>query len=96
MIVVMTMWLPRFACSQPGMKAQKAPKAMAQADRQRNHNERRPVPQVEPDQPGAEPTQVGLPLAADVEEAAVEGDGNGEPGEDEIGCVVKGVADRLR
>ena len=31
MIVVMTMWLPRFACSQPGMKAQKAPKAMAQA-----------------------------------------------------------------
>ena len=31
MIVVMTMWLPRLACSQPGMKAQKAPKAMAQA-----------------------------------------------------------------
>ena len=29
MIVVMTMWLPRFACSQAGMKAQAAPKAKA-------------------------------------------------------------------
>lgn len=25
MIVVMTIWLPRVACSQPGMKAQAAP-----------------------------------------------------------------------
>ncbi|MNV93041.1 hypothetical protein D3C71_1876870 [compost metagenome] len=26
MMVVMTMWLPRLACSQPGRKAQAAPK----------------------------------------------------------------------
>ena len=29
MIVVMTTWLPRLACSQPGMKAQKPPQMPA-------------------------------------------------------------------
>ena len=36
-----------------------------------------------------------LPLAADVEQAGMEGDGNREPGEDEVGRVVEREADAL-
>src|SRR3546814_2253192 len=42
---------------------------------------------------GAEATDVGLPLAADIEQAGVEGDGHGEAGEHEVCGVVEGVAD---
>ena len=65
-------------------------------DRERNHHGRRPMAQIKPDKPRAEAAQIGLALAADVEEAAVEGDGDGEPGEDEVGGVVERVADRFR
>jgi hypothetical protein len=40
-------------------------------------------------------SSVGLALAADVEQAAVEGDRDREPGEDEAGGVEQRVADRL-
>src|SRR3546814_930476 len=42
---------------------------------------------------GAEAADVGLPLAADIEQAGVEGDGHGEAGEHEVCGVVEGVAD---
>ena len=96
MIVVMTMWLPRLACRIAGMNAQAAPAGEGQDDRQR---------QVQP--PGqdaaegqrhrrdAEPADIGLALAADVEQPAMEGDRDGEPGEDEVGGVVEREADAL-
>src|SRR4051794_14386493 len=43
----------------------------------------------------AETPDIGLPLAADVEQAGVIGHGDGEAGVDEVGRVVERVADRL-
>ena len=41
MIVVMTTWLPRLACSQPGMNAQAAPNSAAPAIAERDQQEPR-------------------------------------------------------
>ena len=96
MIVVMTMWLPRLACSQPGMKPQAAPNSAGGHDRQRQRQDRPgSQPQIEADQPDAEPAEIGLALAADVEQPGMEGDRDREAGEDEVGGVVERVADRL-
>ena len=43
----------------------------------------------------AETTEIGLPLAADVEQPAMESDGDGEPGEDEVRRVIEREADAL-
>jgi hypothetical protein len=66
MIVVITMWLPRRACSQAGMKAQPAPNAGSGNDRQRqNHEQRRLVPQPQGNEAAAQAADIGLPLASD-------------------------------
>ena len=96
MMVVMTMWLPRFACSQAGINAQAAPKAKAatvaeqpvQPPRQRRI-------EGEADERHAEAADIGLPLAADVEQAGMEGDRDRQAGEDEVGGVEQREADAL-
>ena len=50
----------------------------------------------EDDEADAQPAEIGLALAADVEQAGMEGDRHREAGEDEVGGVVERVADRLR
>ena len=50
---------------------------------------------AEADQRDAEAADIGLALAADVEQAGMEGDGDGEAGEDEVGGVVEREADAL-
>ena len=95
MIVVITTWLPRRACSQPGMNAQKPPHRPRREDRERQHERERQPAEIEADQRDAEAAEVGLALAADVEQAAVERDRDREPGEDEAGRVEQRVADRL-
>ncbi len=64
-------------------------------DRERQDQRERQPAEVEADQRDAEAADVGLPLAADVEQAAVEGDRDRETREDEAGRVKQGVADRL-
>ncbi|HZY50738.1 MAG TPA: hypothetical protein VFE64_13275, partial [Devosia sp.] len=44
---------------------------------------------------GADARHIGLPLAADVEEAGMEGHRHREPGEDEVGGIVEHVAPAL-
>ena len=95
MIVVMTTWLPRLAWSQPGMKAQTAPNAAAARMASGSATMPGRPAGSEPTSASAEAADIGLPLAADVEQAGVEGDGDGEAGEDEVGGVVERVADRL-
>ena len=95
MIVVITTWLPRRACSQPGMNAQAPPNAAAAEDRERHHEQPGQPAEIEADQGHAEAADIGLALAADVEQAAVEGDRDREAREDEAGGVEQRVADRL-
>ena len=79
MIVVMTTWLPRLAWSQPGMKPQTPPNSAAASDRERQRDGgRQPAADRAPPAPSAEAAEIGLALAADVEQAGVEGDGDGE------------------
>ena len=49
----------------------------------------------EADERDAEAGDIGLAVAADVEEAGMEGDGDGEPGEDEVRGVEEREADAL-
>ena len=80
MMVVMTTWLPKRACSQAGMKAQAAPNRAAPRDRQREDAATTAgcVSKRERDQRDAEAADIGLPLAADIEEAGVERHGDGQ------------------
>jgi hypothetical protein len=64
-------------------------------DGQREHDPRGQRPKARPTRPDAEAADVGLPLAADVEQAGVVGDGHGEAGEDEVRRVEERVADRV-
>ena len=84
MIVVMTTWLPRLACSQPGMKAQTAPKAVAARMASGSGEDARQPGKARQASATPMPAIVGLALAADVEQAGMEGDRDGEAGEDEI------------
>ena len=69
MIVVITTWLPRLACSQPGMNAQKPPHSAAAMIASGTHERERQPAEIEADQRDAEAAEVGLALAADVEQA---------------------------
>ena len=97
MMVVMTMWLPKRACSQAGRNAQAAPNER----RARRSRAERPattagyVSKRERDERHAEAAEIGLPLAADVEQPGVEGDRDGEAGQDEVGGVEEREADAL-
>jgi hypothetical protein len=71
MMVVMTTWLPRLACSQPGMKAQKPPTAAAGEHGQRERSPPGQELQLQRHDDDAEPGDVGLPVAADVEQAGM-------------------------
>ena len=96
MMVVMTMWLPRVACSQAGMKAQAAPKAKAAiAPRRPFAHQGRLVSKARQTSADAEAAEIGLTLAADIEQAAVEGDRDRKAGEDEIGRVIEREAEAL-
>ena len=95
MMVVITTWLPRLACSQPGMNAQKPPNRAAPRIAAGTTRIQRQPAEIEADQRDAEAAEIGLALAADVEQAAVERDGDREPGEDEARGVEQRVADRL-
>ena len=95
MIVVITTWLPRLACSQPGIRPQTPPNSGGRQDRQRDAQDARQAAEIDPDQPEPEPAQIGLPLAADVEQPGMEGHRHGQPGEDQVGGVVERVAHRL-
>jgi hypothetical protein len=96
MMVVMTMWLPRQACSQAGTRPSRA-KRGGRDDADRDQDRRRQVAvEGQHGEPAAQAADIGLALAADIEQAAMEGDGHGKPGEDEVGRVVERVADRLR
>ena len=91
------MWLPRQACSQAGTAAQAAPNSAAATMPIGHHQPDRQVAVERQDrQAAAQPAEIGLALAADVEQAAMEGDRHGQAGEDEVGGVVERVADRLR
>ena len=79
MIVVITTWLPRRACSQPGMNAQTPPNSGRAEDRERHHEEPGQPAEIEADQRDAEAAEIGLALAADVEQAAVERDATASP-----------------
>ena len=50
-------------------------------------------PQPQRRQACAQATDIGLPLTADVEHHGVKGDGDGEPGKDEIGGVIQRIAE---
>ena len=63
--------------------------------RERHHEQPGQPAKVKADQGDAEATDVGLALAADVEQAAVERDRDREAGEDEARGVKQRVADRL-
>ena len=78
MIVVITTWLPRRACSQPGTNAQAAPQAAATttAAGMTSAVGQPPAPRQRSATP--RPADVRLALGADVEEPAVEGDGDGQ------------------
>ena len=97
MIVVMTMWLPRLACRQAGMKRP------GRAEERRRPGSasgsttitRQARVERQGDQRDAEAADIGLALAADVEQAGMEGDRDGEAGEDEVGGVVEREADAL-
>ena len=78
------------------MKAQAAPKAAAPTDRERARSATRAARvEGEADQRDAEAAEIGLALAADVEQAGMEGDGDREAGEDEVGGVEEREADAL-
>jgi hypothetical protein len=83
MIVVITTWLPRGAAGR------------GRDDGGENDQHGRPAAGAQAQQRHGEAADVGLALGADVEQAAVERDSDGEAGEDEVGRVVQGVADRL-
>ena len=95
MIVVITTWLPRLACSQPGIRPQTPPnRAAARIASGMLRSARQPA-EIDPDQPEPEPAQIGLPLAADVEQPGMEGHRHRQPGEDQVGGIVERVAHRL-
>ena len=50
MIVVITTWLPRRACSQPGMNAQKPPNSGGREHRERHHEQPRQPAEIEADE----------------------------------------------
>ena len=56
---------------------------------------KRKIFQPETDQSYSEPADVGLSFRANVEEAAVKSNGKGQGCKNEIGCVVKSVANAL-
>ena len=95
MIVVMTTWLPRQACSAAGTAAQAMPNSIAATHHQRQQQRRAAAvrPSASAASAGAEPAEHRLAFAADVEQPAVEGDRDGEAGEDEGGRVVQRVAE---
>ena len=95
MIVVITTWLPRLACSQPGISPQTPPNRAAARIASGMLRDARQPAQIDPDQPQPEPAQIGLPLAADVEQPGMEGQRHRQPGEDQVGGVVERVAHRL-
>ena len=64
-------------------------------DRRRHHEDPGQPAEIEGHQRDAQAAEIGLALAADVEQAAVERDGDGEPREDEARGVEQRVADRL-
>ena len=83
-------------CLQPARDERpQAAEQRRRGDRERQHERERQPAEIEADQRDPEAAEVGLALAADVEQAAVEGDRDREPGEDEAGRVVERVADRL-
>ena len=93
MIVVMTMWLPRWACSHAGTKAHATPARHAGQHRQRQQQRRgQPASRASSTTPDAQPAQRGLAFGADVEMPAMEGHRDREAGEDEVGRVVQRVA----
>ncbi len=95
MIVVMTMWLPRGL--QPGRdeRPERADHRRADDREREDQPPGQDVVEGERDDADAEAGDIGLALAADVEEAAVEGDGDRKAGEDEVGRVVEREADAL-
>jgi hypothetical protein len=95
MMVVMTMWLPRLACNMAGMKAHRAHEGRAEdGDRKRDPPGQERV-HGQADQRDAEPADIGLALAADIEQPAMEGDRDRQTGEDEAGRVIERVGDVL-
>ena len=95
MIVVITTWLPRRACSQPGIKPPDAAEQGGGQHRQRHAQDARQPAQIDRRPAPARARQIGLPLATDVEQPGMEGQRHGEAGEDQVGGVVERVADRL-
>ena len=92
------MWLPRLACSQagierPGRAEQRRRRGWRAGASATHGRQRSSARQTSAD---AEAADIGLALAADVEQAGMEGDRDGEAGEDEVGRVVERVADALR
>ena len=96
MIVVMTMWLPRLACSTPGNEA---PEAAEDGRGQRSpsgiSSQPGRAPPCRQTSAAPSPPRVGLALGADVEQAGLEGERHREAREDEVGRVVEREAERL-
>ncbi len=78
------------------MKAQAAPKNGGGDHAQSQQGpHRQALVECQPHQSRAEAADIGLALAADVEQAGMERNGDRQAGEDEIGRVVKRVADAV-
>jgi hypothetical protein len=72
MIVVMTTWLPKRACSHAGMRAQAAPNSDAPRIASGNRATRAGSGQSEGHDRNAQSAQIGLPLPADIKQAGME------------------------
>jgi len=86
-MVVMTMWLPRFACRDEG------PGGAKQAGTHHGHRHG-DIPgdivvERQRNQRAAETAKIRLPFRTDVEQASMNGDRNGEAGEDEARRIIE-------
>ena len=83
MIVVITSWAPTVAFRKPAIPAQTAPAAAAPATASRMCAGRRHVDERDADPVREIEADQVLAVAADVEHAAAEGEGDGEAGQDQ-------------
>ena len=89
------MWLPRFTCSTPGHPGPEGADRHGSQNGKRDHDGPGQEFKAQTYNCSASAGHVGLALAADVEKAGMEGNGNRKAGEDEVGGVVEKIAPAL-
>ena len=94
MIVVTTSWAPETAFRKPGMKPQAAPKIMPATSETGTATIGRALAQLDADDDRAEGAHQELALHADVEQAGLEAEADGQAAEQQRHRVVERVDDR--